>query len=63
MKTDKHFLMDDIFDYLMENSSTIGTNIRNEFADCWIDCERAIIYLEGSKTLPKFKLTIEEVKA
>ena len=60
MKTDKHFLMDDIYDYLMENKYNIGTNIREEFADCYIDCERAIIYLDGSKTLPKFKLTIEE---
>lgn len=62
MKTDKHFLMDDIFDYLMENSASIGTNIREEFTECWIDCERAIIYLGGSKNLPKFKLTIQEVK-
>jgi len=61
MKTDKHFLMDDIYDYLMDNKYNIGTNIREEFSDCYIDCERAIIYLGGSKTLPKFKLTIEEV--
>jgi hypothetical protein len=61
MKTDKHFLMDDIYDYLMENSANIGTNIRDEFTDCYIDCEKAIIYLGGSKTFPKFKLTIEEV--
>lgn len=52
--------MDDIFDYLMENDQTIGTNIREEFADCSIDCERAIIYLRGSKNLPDFKITIEE---
>lgn len=40
MKTNKHFLMDDIFDYLMENNETIGTNIKDEFKDCWIDCEK-----------------------
>jgi hypothetical protein len=61
MKTDKHFLMDDIYDYLMENHASIGTNIKEEFSDCSIDCERAIIYLGGSKNLPKFKLTIEEI--
>ena len=60
MKTNKHFLMDDIFDYLMENDQTIGTNIREEFADCSIDFQKGIIYLRRSKTLPNFKITIEE---
>lgn len=60
MKTSKHYLMDDVFDYLMENHSTIGTNIKEEFTDSWIDCENGVIHLSGSKTLPSFKITIQE---
>lgn len=60
MKTNKNFLMGDIYDYLMENDSTIGTNIKDEFSDTWIDCEKGIIYLHGSKNLPNFKLIIKE---
>lgn len=60
MNTDK-FLMSDIYDYLMENHITIGTNIKDEFTDTYIDCENGVIYLQGSSTLPSFKLTLTEL--
>jgi hypothetical protein len=63
MKAEKHFLMEDIYDYLMENNAFIGTNIKDEFSDSWVDCERGIIYLHGSKTLPNFKLIIQQSEA
>mgnify|MGYP006274343513 CR=1 FL=1 len=60
MRTEKLALMEDIYDYLMENDYQIGTNIVEEFEQSWIDCEKGIIYLQGSKTLPNFRLTIEQ---
>ena len=53
--------MSDIYDYLMENHITIGTNIKDEFTDTYIDCENGVIYLQGSSTLPSFKLTLTEL--
>lgn len=53
-------LMDDVYDYLMENDFSIGTNFVEEFPDSWIDCEAGVIYLAKGKT-PAFKLTIEAV--
>jgi hypothetical protein len=59
MKTDKNFLMEDVYDYLMENGFNIGTNFRDEFPDSYIDSDKAVIYLKGSDK--QYKLLIKEV--
>lgn len=58
MKTDKHRLMEEIYDQLMGNDYPMTTDIKTEFTDSWIDCEKVIIYLHGSKSLPNMRLEI-----
>ena len=56
------FLLNDIYDYLFENDQNIGTNFLNEFPAAFIDTNKKApaIYLIGSDTLKKYKITIQE---
>jgi hypothetical protein len=58
MRTEKLQLMEDIYDHLMKNDYPNLTNICEEFSNSWIDCEKGIIYLHGSKSLPNMRLEI-----
>ena len=62
MKTTKHFLMEDVYDYVMENDFNIGTNFRDEFPESWIDSSKGIIYLAKDEQKPLFTLKIERFK-
>ena len=56
-----HFLTGEIYDLLFENNE-IKLNLPKEFEDSYVDCERNVIYLEGSSDLGKFKITIERIE-
>jgi hypothetical protein len=58
-KKEFHFLMEDVYDYLMENGFNIGTNFKDTFPDSYIDSEKAVIYLKGSEG--NYKLLIKEI--
>jgi hypothetical protein len=55
------FLMSDVYDYLMENKFSIGTNFCNEFPKSWIDDDKGVIYLAKNSSEPIYKLNIEKV--
>lgn len=55
------FLMDDVYDYLMENEFNIGTNFVDEFPESWIDNENGVIYLAKNSGVAIYKLTLEKV--
>lgn len=61
MKTDKHFLMSDVYDYLFENDQSIGTNFCDEFPASDIDEENGVIYLAKTAGAPIYKITMERV--
>jgi hypothetical protein len=49
------FLMQDVYDYLMENDFSIGTNFVDEFPKSWIDEENGVIYLAKKAVSPFIK--------
>lgn len=53
-------LINDVYDYLFENTHDIGTNFLDEFPDSYVDTGNACIYLESDK-LGKFKITMERI--
>jgi hypothetical protein len=59
MKTKAHFLMSDVYDYLMENDQSIGTNFIDEFPATWVDDEKGIIYLAKNEGISLFKIRME----
>lgn len=54
-------LIDDVYDYLMENDCFIGTNFVNEFPESWIDNEYGVIYLAKNSGVALYKLTMEKL--
>lgn len=58
--TNESTLMDDIYDYLFENTHNIGTNFLDEFPNSFVDASNARIYLNGSE-LGDFIIKIERV--
>jgi hypothetical protein len=56
-----NFLMSDIYDYLMENEFSIGTNFVNEFPETWSDDEEGVIYLAKNSGVALYKITMERV--
>jgi hypothetical protein len=61
-KSEYHFLMEDVYDYLMENYVNVGTNLKDAFPESWIDSDKATIYLASQDNKPLYKLTIKEIK-
>lgn len=61
MLTATSALMDDVYDYLMENDANIGTNFVDEFPESWIDNDNAVIYLAKKEGVALFKIRIERV--
>ena len=61
MKTDTNFLMSDVYDYLMENDFSIGTNFVDEFPESWSDEENGVIYLAKKSGVALYKITMERV--
>lgn len=54
-------LMDDVYDYLMENGFNIGTNFVDEFPESWIDNDSGVIYLAKNSGVALYKLTMEKL--
>lgn len=54
-------LMDDVYDYLMENDCFIGTNFVDEFPESWIDDENGVIYLAKNSGVAIYKITMERL--
>ena len=54
------FLMNDVYDYLMENEFSIGTNFVEEFPNTWIDEDEGVIYLSKDEAA-LYKITIQKV--
>lgn len=59
MKKDEQFLMSDVYDYLMENGQSIGTNFLDTFPETWIDEGNGVIYLAKKNNVALFKITME----
>lgn len=57
----RNSLIDDVYDYLMENDFNIGTNFVDEFPESWIDNEYGVIYLAKTSGVALYKLTMEKV--
>ena len=58
---EKRFLMEQIYDFLMENNYTRLDFVKN-FPDSYIDFGRSEIYLEGSDNLKSYKVSLEEIE-
>lgn len=61
MSLNEQELINDVYDYLFENDSSIGTNFADEFPDSYIDTQHMCIYLD-SEELGLFKLTLERIE-
>ena len=55
------FFMDDVYDYLMENDASIGTNFVDEFPESWSDSNSGAIYLAKKSGVALYKLTMEQL--
>jgi hypothetical protein len=58
---EKRFLIDQIYDFLMENSYERLDFVKN-FPNSYIDFGKSEIYLQGSDSLKSYKLTLEEIE-
>lgn len=54
-------LIDDVYDYLMENDASIGTNFVYEFPESWSDSDDGAIYLAKNSGVALYKLTMEKL--
>jgi len=54
--------MQDVYDYLMENGFSIGTNFVDEFPETWEDSENGVIYLAKNSGVALYKITMEKCK-
>ena len=54
-------LIDDVYDYLMENDFSIGTNFVDGFPESWIDNDNGVIYLAKNSGVALYKLTMEKL--
>ncbi len=61
IENESNFLMQDVYDYLMENHASIGTNFVDEFPETWADDDNGVIYLAKTSGVALYKITMERV--
>ena len=62
MSQKKNTVIDNVYDYLFENSKFIDLNFCDVFPDSYVDENEGVIYL-ARKATTYFKIKIEEVAA